>query len=74
MEHLPMLPDRLVGNRQYCLDKAAECDRKAAEAPDPYAAKAFKSLAARWRVAAATRDFNRQVEDILRRLRETSSS
>jgi hypothetical protein len=74
MEHLPMLPDRLVGNRQYCLDKAAECDRKAAQASDPHAAKAFESLAARWRVAAATRDFNRKVEDILRRLRETASS
>ena len=69
-----MLPDRLVGNRQYCLDKAAECDPKAAQAFDPQAAKAFESLAARWRVAAATRDFNRKVEDILRRLRETASS
>ncbi len=51
-----MLPDRLAGNRQYCLDKAAECDSKAAQARDPNAAKEFQSLAARWRVAAATRD------------------
>jgi hypothetical protein len=36
-----MLPDRLAGNRQYCLDKAAECDRKAAHARDPNAAKEF---------------------------------
>ena len=69
-----MLPDRLVGNRQYCLDKAAECDRRAAQVRDPTAAKTFQSLAARWRVAAATRDFNHKVEDILRRLRETASS
>ncbi len=46
-----MLPDRLPGNRQYCLDKAVECDRKAAQARDPNAAKEFQSLAARWRVA-----------------------
>ena len=39
-----MLPDRLAGNRQYCLDKAAECDRKAAHARDPHAAKEFQSL------------------------------
>ena len=31
-------------------------------------------LAARWRVAAATRDFNHKVEDILRTLREAASS
>src|SRR4051794_12976816 len=30
---------------------------------DPNAAKEFHSLAARWRVAAATRDFNHKVED-----------
>ncbi len=47
-----MLPDRLPGNRQNCLDKAVECDRKAAQARDPNAAKEFQSLAARWRVAA----------------------
>ena len=41
-----MLPDRLPGNRQYCLDKAVECDRKAAQARDPNAAKEFQSLAA----------------------------
>jgi hypothetical protein len=32
--------------------------RKAAQVRDPNAAKEFQSLAARWRVAAATRDFN----------------
>ena len=69
-----MLPDRLPGNRQYCLDKAVECDRKAAQARDPNAAKEFQSLAARWRVAAATRDFNHKVKDILRTLREAASS
>ena len=37
----PMLPDRLPGNRQYCLDKAVECNRKAAQARDPNAAKEF---------------------------------
>jgi hypothetical protein len=70
----PMLHDRLPGNRQYCLDKAVECDRKAAQARDPNAAKEFQSLAARWRVAAATRDFNHKVEDILRTLRAAASS
>ncbi len=69
-----MLPDRLAGSRQFCLDKAAESDRKAAQARDPNAAKEFRSLAARWRVAAATRDFNHKVEDILRTLREAASS
>ena len=73
MECLPMVPDRLPGNRQYCLDKAVECDRKAAQVRDPNAAKEFQSLAARWRVAAATRDFNHKVEDILRTLREAAS-
>jgi hypothetical protein len=63
-----------AGNGQYCLDKAVECDRKAAQARDPNAAKEFQSLAARWRVAAATRDFNHKVEDILRTLREAASS
>jgi hypothetical protein len=69
-----MLPDRLPGNRQYCLDKAVECDLKAGQARDPNAAKEFQSLAVRWRVAAATRDFNHKVEDILRTLREAASS
>jgi hypothetical protein len=69
-----MMPDRLPGNRQYCLDKAVDCDRKAAQARDPNAAKEFQSLAARWRVAAATRDFNHKVEDILRTLREAEPS
>ena len=69
-----MLPHRLAGNRQYCLDKAVECDRKAAQARDPNAAKEIHSLAARWRVAAATRDFNHKVEDILRSLREAGLS
>ncbi|HEY8442698.1 MAG TPA: hypothetical protein VIK79_14790 [Xanthobacteraceae bacterium] len=69
-----MLPNRLSDNRQYCLDKAAECDRKVAQARNPNAAKEFQSLAARWRVAAATRDFNHKVEDILRTLREAASS
>jgi hypothetical protein len=49
-----MLPHRLPRNGQYCLDKAIECDRKAAQAREPNAAKEFQSLAARWRVAAAT--------------------
>ena len=70
----PMLPDRLPGNRQYCLDKAVECDRKAAQARDPNATKELQSLAARWRVAAATRDFNHKVGDILVTLREAASS
>jgi hypothetical protein len=68
------MPDRLGGDHQYCLDKAAECERKAAHARDPEAAKEFQSIAARWRVAAATRDFNHKVEDILRTLREATSS
>ena len=38
-----MLPDRLPGNRQYCLDKAADCERKAAQARHPDAAKEFQS-------------------------------
>jgi hypothetical protein len=61
----PMLPDRLPGNRQYCLDKAVECNRKAAQARDPNAAKEFHPSphAGAW---AATRDFNHKVEDILR--------
>ena len=54
---------------QYCLDKAAECDRKALDARNPDAADAFKRLAARWRLAAANRDFTNKVEDILRSLR-----
>jgi GrpB-like predicted nucleotidyltransferase (UPF0157 family) len=70
---MPM-PDRLAGKHQYCLEKAAECDRKALEARDPDAATEFKSIAARWRVAAATRDFNHRVEHILRTLREAASS
>jgi hypothetical protein len=52
---------------------SVECDRKAAQARDPNAAKEFQSLAARWRVAAATRDFNHKVEVILRKLREAAS-
>jgi hypothetical protein len=48
-----MLPDRLV-------EKAAECDRKAALARDPSAAEEFRSL----RVVAATADFNHKVEGI----------
>ena len=63
------MSDLLTGNRQYCLDKAADCERKAAQARHPDAAKEFQSIAARWRVAAATRDFNQKVEDILRTLR-----
>ena len=72
VEYLPMLPHRL-GNRQYCLDKAVECDRKAAQARDPNAAKEFHPSphAGAW---AATRDFNHKVEDILRTLREAASS
>ena len=69
-----MLQHRLTGNRQYSLDKPVECDRKAAQARDPNAAKEFQSLATRWRVAAATGDFNHKVEDILRMLREAASS
>ena len=68
-----MLPDRLPGNRQYCLDKAVECDRKAAQARDPNAAIEFQSL-------VAPRAWQRQpafsttkVEDILRTLREAAS-
>jgi hypothetical protein len=59
----PMLPDRLPGNRQYCLDKAVDCNRKAAQARDPNAAKEFHPSphAGAW---AATRDFNHKVEDI----------
>ena len=68
-------PDvRVTGNRQYCLDKAADCERKAAQARHPDAAKEFQSIAARWRVAAATRDFNQKVEDILRTLRAAASA
>jgi hypothetical protein len=59
--------DRLTA--QYCLDKAAECERKAQAARSPDAAKTFERLAASWRVAAANRDFNKKVEDILRDLR-----
>ena len=54
---------------QYCLDKAAECERKALDARDPDAAEAFKRIAVRWRLAAANRDFANKVEDILRSLR-----
>jgi hypothetical protein len=54
---------------QYCLDKAAECDQKALAARHPDAADTFKRLAARWRLAAANRDFTSKVEDILRSLR-----
>ena len=54
---------------QYCLNKAAECDRKARQAQDPETAKSFERIAASWRVAAATRDFSDRVEDILRNLR-----
>jgi hypothetical protein len=68
------MPDLLAGNHQYCLDKAAECDRRAAQTRDPDAAKEFRSIAARWRVAAATRDFNHKVEDILQTLRGAASS
>jgi hypothetical protein len=68
------MSDLLTGNRQYCLDKAADCERKAAQARHPDAAKEFQSIAARWRVAAATRDFNQKVEDILRTLRAAASS
>ena len=56
------MSDLLTGNRQYCLDKAADCERKAAQARHPDAAKEFQSIAARWRVAAATRDFTQKVE------------
>ena len=68
------MSDLLTGNRQYCLDKAADCERKAAQARHPDAAKEFQSIAARWRVAAATRDFTQKVEDILRTLRAAASS
>jgi hypothetical protein len=68
------MSDLLTGNRQYCLDKAADCERKAAQARHPDAAKEFQSIAARWRVAAATRDFTQKVEDILRTLRAAPSS
>jgi hypothetical protein len=54
---------------QYCLDKAAECDRKALEARDPDATKTVELIAAKWRLAAANRDFTNKVEDILRSLR-----
>ena len=54
---------------QYCRDKAAECDRKALDARDPDAAKAFERIAVRWRLAAANLDFTDKVEDILRSLR-----
>jgi len=54
---------------QYCLDKAAECDRKALEARDPDATKTFELIAAKWRLAAANRDFTNKVEDFLRSLR-----
>jgi hypothetical protein len=69
-----MLPNRLLGNRQYCLDKAVECDRKAGQARDPNAAKEFQSVAARSRVAAATGGSNHKVGDILRTLREAAPS
>jgi hypothetical protein len=62
------MSDLLTGNRQYCLDKAADCERKAAQARHPDAAKEFQTIAARSRVAAAMRDFNNKVEDILRTL------
>lgn len=44
---------------QYCLDKAAECDRKSLEARDPDATKTVELIAAKWRLAAANRDFTR---------------
>jgi hypothetical protein len=62
--------DRLSASVQYCLDKAAECDRKALEARDPDTAKTFERIAAKWRLTAANRDFSKKVEDILRTLRE----
>lgn len=63
----PSMLDRM--SAQYCLDKAAECDRKALDARDPDAAKTFELIAGRWRLAAANRDFTDKVEDILRSLR-----
>jgi hypothetical protein len=63
----PSMLDRM--SAQYCLDKAAECDRKALDARDPDAAKTFELIAGRWRLAAANRDFTNKVEDILRSLR-----
>jgi putative tryptophan/tyrosine transport system substrate-binding protein len=38
------MSDLLTGNRQYCLDKAADCERKAAQAPTPTQRKSFKPL------------------------------
>ncbi len=66
---VPPMPNRLSAYIQSCLDKAAECDRKALEARDPDTARFFELLAARWRLTAANRDFSNRVEDILRSLR-----
>jgi hypothetical protein len=68
------MTDLLPGNQQYCLDKAADCERKAAQARHPDAVREFQTIAARWRVAAATRDFNNKVEDIVRTFRADASS
>ena len=40
----------------------------------PTQPKSFNPIAARWRVAAATRDFNQKVEDILRTFRAAASA
>jgi hypothetical protein len=68
-----MLPDRLSDNRQYCLDKAFECDRKAAQARDPNAAKEF-SIPCRTVARGSGNPCNHKVEGILRTLREAASS
>jgi hypothetical protein len=63
-----MLPDRLPGNRQYCLDKAVECKRAIPTRP--------KSFIPRRTLARGRQPprFHHKVEDILRTLREAAPS
>jgi hypothetical protein len=60
----PSMLDRM--SAQYCLDKAAECDRKALDARDPDAAKTLPGGGV-WQPQTAISPIG--VEDILRSLR-----